>query len=121
MFPLVFLRYLLGLLLGSRAAATSAPWVRWMAICQPRTARAAVCGAFLHDWVSVDYALTESSRMFACRGRGTFEKASQHLRCTFRGLRRLAGLPEPCMVLAPVVSSRDPRLLRAPWRDGLRS
>ncbi len=119
MFLMVFLRYFLGLLLGDRTAAAATRFVLRTAKCRSGATWASLLGTFPHDWVSVDYALTESSCDYTCRGRGTFEKASQLLRWRMRAgavlpACRSAHGPRP-RGFVPRSSASSCALARPPW------
>jgi hypothetical protein len=103
MFLLVFLRYLLGTLPGTQAASQGARAYREMGFpsCPIRSCFLTVVP---HEWMSMDYVLTESSPGLACTGRGTFERANHPLRSVFRFARRLAWANETYLVLAATVS-----------------
>jgi hypothetical protein len=110
MFLLVFLRYLLGLLPGTRAAAPGARDYREM-VYPSGPIRAGFLSVVPHEWMSMDYALTESLPGFSFTGRGTFEKANHPLRSVFRFARRLARVNETYLVVAATVPvcNRRPR------------
>ena len=108
MFLLVFLRYLLGLLPGTRAAAPGASAYSEIAYREMVYPSCPIRAGFLsmvpHEWMSMDYVLTESFPGVSFAGRGTFERANHPLRSVFRFARRLVWANEPYLVLAATVS-----------------
>lgn len=104
MYLLVCLQFILGLL--SRTAALC-PSLR--AICkaasQPiATSRAPESRAVPHEWISMDYVLTESIHAARWRERGPFERPTHPLSSIVRFVRRLAGVPQLYPARASTVS-----------------
>jgi hypothetical protein len=106
---LIVLRAILGLL--PRTPATHATWWKEMAASHRHPERA-VRWAVPHQWMSMDYVLTESPSEFVYCGRGVFERVNHPLRSVFRLARLLAGGFEPCPALAATVSLGDRRIQR---------
>lgn len=103
MYLLLILRFLLGLLSRTSAVVQLVRSFGDMVVNHSRTFRADLRSAVPHEWMSMDYVLTESPDGFAYRGRGTFEKANDPLRSVFRLARRLACGPEPYLAVAATV------------------
>jgi len=108
MILVIFLRYLLGMLPGTRAAAKRTIGCREMVYPSLPT-RSGFLMVAPHEWMSMDYVLTEGFPGYPFGGRGTFERANHPLRSVFRFARRLAWGPETYLVLAATVSVCNPR------------
>jgi hypothetical protein len=104
MFLLVCLQFLLGIL-----SRTTALCRRLRAICKAASqplpkSRASGRRAVPHEWISMDYVLTESFHATRCRGRGPFESPTHPLGSILRFVRRLAGVPQLYPARATTVS-----------------
>ena len=112
MFLLTILRLFLGRWSGTAAVVTRTRAITRVAKGYLGLHRAGWHEGLPHDCVSVDYVLMERPCGFAYRGRGTFPKANQPLRCALGFLRRSFAAGQMCPALVPTTSLNDPRLRR---------
>ena len=108
MYILVMLRFCLGWLSRTPLLARPIRMFRETVTNRSRSLRGPVRSAVPHEWMSMDYVLTERSGGFAYRGRGTFEKENDPWRSVFRLARRLACGPEPYLAVATVSLGNRP-------------
>jgi hypothetical protein len=104
MYVLVFLRFLLGLVSGTTGSSRLTGAIgkaHW----QPAAKRrAAPRRAQAHEWISMDYVLTESSPQAHYLLRDALERPTHPLSSILRCARRLAGVPKPYPALAATAS-----------------
>src|SRR5579872_36492 len=93
MYLLVLLRFFLGLLPRTSHAAEPMRFCAATGASRSQRIRAGSV-AIPHEWMCMDYVLTESRGGITRRGCWAFVQANHSLRSVFRLARRLAGLPE---------------------------
>jgi hypothetical protein len=121
MFLLVFLRYLLGKLPGAATEGKPAfsfgeTTFREMLL-SAHSIRAAQLWVAPHQWMSMDYVLSEGPPGSALQGRGAFSRANHFLPFVFSLARRLACWPESYLVMPATVSvcNLPPHRLPPDW------
>ncbi len=101
MYLLAIMRLLFGLLPSTRCVPRSA--LGQTTSKEVRHSKVERSSALPHEWMNLDFVLTESSGLFRNYGRGTFDEAHP-LRPFFQFLRHLAWGTELCPV--PVAKQR---------------
>jgi hypothetical protein len=104
MYLLVFLRFLFGLVSRTSGSGRILRAIGRVARQPAPARRAAPRRAWAHEWISMDYVLTESSPQARYLLRGALERPTHPLSSILRRARRLAGVPKPYPALAATAS-----------------
>ena len=102
MYLLVILRFVFGGLSKTSTVIRSTRFIKSL-VSKWTCVRAEFASVAPHEWMRMDYVLTEVRDGYVYCGRGTFKQANHPLRSLFWFCRRLAGRPEPYPTLAAAV------------------
>ena len=102
MYLLVILRFVFGGLSKTSTVIRSTRFIKSL-VSKWSCVRAEFASVAPHEWMRMDYVLTEVRDGYVYCGRGTFKQANHPLRSLFWFCRRLAGRPEPYPTLAAAV------------------
>ena len=111
MYLLVILRFVFGCLSKTSTLVRSTRFFKGL-VSKWSCVRAEFASVAPHEWMRMDYVLTEVRDGYVYCGRGTFKQANHPLRSLLWFCRRLAGRPEPYPTLVAAVCPVNSRPAR---------